>query len=71
MMKYCVFFRSLLTIVLLGFMAQTRAEEKKQVEKRMTIICRTYAWTELLTDDKIVGKTQASWICRHTIFWIK
>ena len=29
MMKYSVFFRSLLTIVLLGFMAQTRAEEKK------------------------------------------
>jgi len=28
-MKYSVFFRSLLTIVLLGFMAQTRAEEKK------------------------------------------
>ena len=31
MMKYRVFFRSLLTIVLLGFMAQTRAEEKKIV----------------------------------------
>ena len=31
MMKYSVFFRSLLTIVLLGFMAQTRAEEKKIV----------------------------------------
>ena len=30
-MKYSVFFRSLLTIVLLGFMAQTRAEEKKIV----------------------------------------
>lgn len=30
-MKYRVFFRSLLTIVLLGFMAQTRAEEKKIV----------------------------------------
>ena len=31
MMKYSVFFRSLLTIVLLGFMTQTRAEEKKIV----------------------------------------
>lgn len=31
MMKYRVFLRSLLTIVLLGFMAQTRAEEKKIV----------------------------------------
>ena len=30
-MKYRVFLRSLLTIVLLGFMAQTRAEEKKIV----------------------------------------
>ena len=30
-MKYSVFFRSLLTIVLLGFMTQTRAEEKKIV----------------------------------------
>jgi len=27
-MKYSVIFRSLLTIVLLGFMPQTRAEEK-------------------------------------------
>ena len=31
MMKYSVFFRSLLTIVLLGFKTQTRAEEKKIV----------------------------------------
>jgi Icc-related predicted phosphoesterase len=31
MMKYSVFFRSLLTIVLLAFMTQTRAEEKKIV----------------------------------------
>lgn len=30
-MKYSVIFRSLLTVVLLGFMAQTRAEEKKIV----------------------------------------
>ena len=30
-MKYSVIFRSLLTIVLLGFMPQTRAEEKKIV----------------------------------------
>ena len=31
MMKYSVFFRSLLTVVLLGFMAQIRAEKKKIV----------------------------------------